>query len=77
VSENAYQLATATCGACLAKSVDRLEWVEPLLADEDFASTMSVKEVRWFNSIFNNAPNDDWTRAAQSASQMMEDQVVD
>ena len=76
ISENAYQLATATYGACLAESIDRLERVESLLDDDVFTSRMSGKEVRWFKSIFKKARNDDWTRAAQLAKRMMKDQVV-
>ena len=75
ISDNAYQLATATYGACMAQSVERLDRVQSMLDDEEFVSGMSKKEVRWFKSIFEQARNNQWQAAAQTAKRMMEDQV--
>lgn len=75
ISDKAYELATATYGACMAKSEQRIDRVEALLDDKEIASQISEQEMRWFRSIIQRARSDNWTSAAKSAKQMMQDQV--
>ena len=75
ISDNSYQLATATYGACMAKSVDRINRAESLLEDEQFRVGISKQEIRWFAKIFADVRKNRWSSAAQAAKQMMEDQV--
>lgn len=75
ISDNAYKLATATYGACMARSVERINRAESLLENERFRSGISNQELNWFKKIFADARNDRWRQAARAARHMMEDQV--
>lgn len=75
ISKNAYQLATATYGACMAKSPDRIERVDALLNDESFIAGMSKKEIGWFRDILADANRQNWDDAAKQAKLMIEEQV--
>lgn len=75
VSENAYQFATATYGACLAKSPDRLSQLESMLDQPEFISGLTDQEIRWLKKMVSTARADNWQRAAELARQMMEDQA--
>ena len=75
ISDNAYQLATATFGACKAKSVERLDKIDELLEDESFSSQMTKQEIAWFTKLIDRARNGNWEGAAKSAEQMMKEQI--
>ncbi len=75
VSERAYEIATATYGACLAKDENRLAKIEELLNDQEFASDLSAEESDWILQMVTTARSGDWESAAKSAKQMMLDQV--
>ena len=47
VSEKAYQFATASYGACMARNPERVAKLEALLSNEDFRNELSNQEVVW------------------------------
>lgn len=75
ISDNAYDLATATYGACMAQDMARIERVKKMLEDEAFAAGLTTSEIGWFELIIDDAQNEDWETAASSAKRMLEDQV--
>ena len=76
VSPDAYQVATALYGSCLAESDQRLQSVSLLVSDEsEQPLELSDSERRWFESMIRTAEGGDWKSAAKSAKRMMEDQV--
>jgi hypothetical protein len=80
VSADAYEIAKALYGTCLAESDERLNRVALLLDEPDDAPDsepleITEKERRWLNSILKQAREGDWKSAASSARRMMEDQV--
>ena len=75
ISENAYELAVASYGACLAKSDQRIERIESMLSSDEFASSMTQQEIGWFQDLLADAKSERWDSAASVAKQMMQDQV--
>ncbi|MEM7454382.1 MAG: hypothetical protein AAF456_08495 [Planctomycetota bacterium] len=75
VSQSAYEVATATYSASLARSLERIESVEELLEEDSRLAAMSEQEVRWLRDILDSAKAGHWEEAADAARMMMEDQV--
>lgn len=80
VSGDAYEVAKALYGTCLAEDEDRLERVTVLLEEQNDEDTerlaITPKERRWLESMIDTARKGDWKSAARSARRMMEDQVT-
>jgi len=75
VSEKTYQFATAAYGASMARSPERIAKLEEMLGEQTFRDALSAPEIGWCENILDQANNGDWTRAAESARRIMEDQV--
>jgi hypothetical protein len=76
VSPDAYEVSKALYGACLAKNDSRLDSVEELCEEgTEHGLEITDTERRWLKSMVDTARKGDWKSAAQSARQMMEDQV--
>lgn len=75
LSHPAYDLAIASYGACLAKSENRIDRIEALLDNPQFAQELSRQEEGWFRDLIAQARSQKWQRAANMARQMMQDQV--
>ena len=77
VSDDAYAVAKTLVGTCLAKSDERLEKVVSLLEGDGENEPLEItdRERQWLESMIQKARNGDWESAANSARQMMEDQV--
>ncbi len=77
VSGDAYEVAKALYSSCLSKSDERLDLVVELLEGEGDNEPLEItdRERRWLDSMIQKARSGDWETAANSARQMMEDQV--
>jgi hypothetical protein len=76
VGEQAYSVATALYGVCLAQDEERLKGVVMLMERDDIAKNMTEQETRWLQSIIGRAKSGKWEQAANSARQMLKDQVT-
>ena len=80
VSQDAYQVAQALYGCCLAKSEPHLDAVEAMLesgSSDDQPLQISAEERKWLTAMISTARDGGWESAAKSARRMMEDQVHD
>ena len=77
VSPDAYRVAQALYGCCLAKSEPRLELVESLLeaVDDPQALEITTQERQWLAAMVAQAKEGDWQMAAKAARRMLENQV--
>ena len=80
VSQDAYQVAQALYGCCLAKSEAHLDAVESMLesgGSDAQPLQISAEERKWLTAMIATARGGGWESAAKSARRMMEDQVQD
>jgi hypothetical protein len=78
VSQDAYQVAQALYGCCLAKSERHLDAVEAMLESDgsgDQPLQISAEERKWLDAMIATARDGRWESAAKSARRMMENQV--
>lgn len=75
LSDGAYDLALASYGACLAKSESRVDKIEAILDDPEYAAKLSDQEIGWFRNLISQSRSDRWDQATTIAKQMMQDQV--
>jgi hypothetical protein len=77
VSSDAYGVAQALYGSCLARSDDRLDMLDTLLAGASDEQSLQItqQEKKWLGLMIQKARNGDWKSAASEARRMMENQV--
>ena len=75
ISGEAYDLALASYGACLAKSESRVEKIEAMLNESEYSEKLSERETRWFRDLIAQTRSGRWNQATPIAKRMMEDQV--
>ena len=75
LSREAYDLALASYGACVARSEERIDKIETMLDASEFAEKLSPQETRWFRNLISQTRSDRWEQAEAISKRMMEDQV--
>ena len=78
VGPDAYAVAKAVYGACLAEDDERLGKAVELVKQAntpDSSIKLTDQEKNWLNSIIQKAQNGKWQVAANMARQLMKDQV--
>lgn len=76
ISDDAYDLALASYGACLAKSEQRIQQIQIILDDPESLENLTAQEHRWFRDLISKTRSNQWNRAATIAKRMMKDQVT-
>ena len=74
VSPQTYEFSKAIYGACLARSEQRLDKIEEMLA-EPANDAIPAHERKWLEAIISNARAENWKTASEKARSMMEEQT--
>ena len=75
VSPTTYEYAKALYSITNRQLSERLDAVSEQVAARHAAGEISGREAQWLEAIIDNARNERWQEAMESARQMMEDQV--